>query len=194
MSRHTLACLLTTARASALVLALATTAVPLPAAAQPMGEPDSSEAGRTPRVRGMDPFAATILQQGCPQSATCRRLVTAIEHSDVIVLVRTRALKNHGGLVFARATRGARYLHVTLGLPETDDRLIAYLAHELQHALEIASEPGIVTVAAMERFYRRRPGAQFEQGVCTPAAQKVTRKVDDELARAKARRSGGIYE
>src|SRR5262249_56071864 len=84
------------------------------------------------------------LTVGTRVSPTLDRLVEEIEHSDLIVYVmferaRQRAVAAHVG--FMTAAGGRRYVHVALDPALQGPNLIGMLAHELQHAAEIARAP-----------------------------------------------------
>jgi len=79
----------------------------------------------TVHVRGLDHRAASLLNDGRNRSATFRRLCDTLEQTDVIVLVKTGYLKTPAQTMFVAASPSARFLRITLGLPEADDVLIA---------------------------------------------------------------------
>lgn len=66
--------------------------------------------------------------------------------------------------------------------------LLAWLGHELQDAVEIASAPEVINSRTMEDLYRAR-GQVEPNEMCTREAQKVREIVAYELAvSGKARR------
>jgi hypothetical protein len=141
-------------------------------------------------VRALNAKVAGILEEGLRRSATFRRVALALEDTDVIVLVRTGVLAS---LSSKMAFRGAssndappdvrrRFLEITLNVPELDDRLVPWLAHEMQHALEIASDPSVTDGATFALFFRKH-GVSVRLGDwCTVEAQKVRTLVAQELA------------
>ncbi len=167
------------ARAAAIAIALEAAAL-LPATAEAAGQgPPPSDAGLTAHVRGMDQRAATLLDAGRSRSATFRRLCDDLEASNVIVLIETGTAGPTlpAEITFQGTSHTARFLRVTLTgtVPEKEDERLAWLAHELQHAVEIASAPQVVSPATMRHFYRK-------WGVCTRDAVRVRYAVMWELS------------
>lgn len=55
-----------------------------------------------------------------------------------------------------RNVRGRRYLRIVLSeASNADDEAIAIIGHELQHAVEVATDPGIEEAADIKELYRR---------------------------------------
>jgi len=154
---------------------------PLDARARALVEPVPCSASGTGRVSASGRISADLVELGRSRSATFDRLVSAIEQSDVMVVVMTGRMSRAAQLVFATATPYGRIVRVTLSVPEIADRLIPSLAHELQHALEIASDCTVVSPMTMERFYRDHGHAVGDGIFCTLAAQEVTRTVAQEI-------------
>jgi len=136
----------------------------------------------TVHVRGLDQRAAALLDDGRSRSATFRRLCDTLEQSDVIVLVKTGTLRTPAQTMFMNAKLGARFVRITLNLPELNDVLLAWLAHELQHAVEIASAPDVVNEQTMFAFFCRHGQLIPSRGPCTREAQRVRNAVAYELS------------
>jgi hypothetical protein len=49
------------------------------------------------------------------------------------------------------------------------------LAHELQHAVEVAGAPGVTDATTLRQFFERVGQRVSDDGYCTPDAQKVQR-------------------
>jgi hypothetical protein len=60
-----------------------------------------------------------------------------------------------GRLLFVSAAGGLRYVVVRLARLQSRAQQIAILAHELQHAVEIADTPAIVDGPSLAREYQR---------------------------------------
>jgi hypothetical protein len=70
---------------------------------------------------------------------------------------------------------------------DLEDRRLALLGPVLQHAVEVAANPAIVS-AAMRQFLREQ-GFQVSEAVyCTKAAQDLTWAVSYEIAASRPRR------
>jgi len=145
-------------------------------------------------VRALNRKVAGILDRGLRGSATFRRVALALEDTDVIVLVRTGVLASLSSKMAFRgaSSNGApaevrrRFLEITLNVPELDDRLVPWFAHELQHAFEIASDPSVTDGATFALFFRKH-GVSVRLGDwCTAEAQRVRTLVAQELAASAA--------
>lgn len=137
-----------------------------------------------PHVRTTDPRIQRLIEEAARRSTTFAELYARLQETDVILFVEpSRDLKTSltGRLVFLKATPLARYLRadVRAELPRTD--MIATIAHEMQHALEIARAAGVRDEAALAVLYREIGAAHHEQTFETESAQDVARKVRREL-------------
>jgi hypothetical protein len=151
-------------------------------------------AGGRPAIRPLDPSVEALLAEGYQRSATLLRLADDLARTDGIVYIQSgrcpipglRACLLHS----IKATGSVRYVWIRIR-PEGDpDTLMASIAHELQHALEVLRQPWIRNRWDVLTFYRSgipgafgttpqgSPVASFETG----AAVDVTVKVRAELA------------
>ena len=137
------------------LIAFITIVVPAHALADPALDPD----GGGPRIRPYDGRVAAALVDGLRRSPTLRAMVDQIEQGDVIVYLETRdsLRKDHlaGVLTWLTATPAFRYVRVSINPELPRNTAIATLGHELQHVLEVVSDPSIVSSASMEAFYQR---------------------------------------
>ena len=144
-----------------------------------------------PHVRAQDSQMRALLDDAVASSATVRALVARITASDVVVFLaceRNPAVKAAGRLNFMTSAGGVRYLVIRLK-PTRRSAAIAMLAHELQHAAEIADTPSIVDNESLGREYGRigyrshasHGGVAFD----TKAAVETGRRVADELIALK---------
>jgi hypothetical protein len=148
----------------------------------PPGDPST-------RVRPLGAVARMLLEDGAAQSPLVARLLDTIERSDLLIYVATGFLQVPGRLDLACARQGVRYLRITVNVPDAEPRLIAALAHELQHAVEISGAPEVTDAASMAAYYREHGQRICGDEYCTKAAQQVTTTVLWEVAAAtKARR------
>src|SRR5262245_25096060 len=117
------------------------------------GDPDTS----FPHIRSTDARLRALIEDALASSATVRALAERITASDVVVFVacdNDPYVRGPGRLNFMSAAGGLRYVLVRLK-PRRRDLAIAMLAHELQHAVEIAETPSIVDEASLAREYAR---------------------------------------
>jgi hypothetical protein len=114
------------------------------------------------RVRSTNATILEMLREGAERSATFRSIIDAIDHSTGIVYVEFGycAFGHVNGclLPFIASAHGDRYLRI-LVTPDRNrrshDQLLALLAHEMQHALEVLEHNEVVDVATMEAMYRK---------------------------------------
>jgi hypothetical protein len=144
-----------------------------------------------PHVRPQDSQMRALIDDAIASSATVRALVARIAASDVVVFVaceRNPSVKAQGRLNFMTSAGGLRYLVIRLK-PARRSAAVAMLAHELQHAAEIADTPSIVDGESLGREYGRigyrsqtsHGGVAFD----TKAAVETGRRVAAELIALK---------
>jgi len=108
-------------------------------------------------VRGLDAWARESIERGCKGSSAIRELVRLLDASDVIVHVETTTTlpPDLAGMTrFATAAYDYRYVRVTLDRDLSPDGRAATLAHELQHALELAHS-GARSRSQMQDLFER---------------------------------------
>jgi hypothetical protein len=139
-------------------------------------------AGEKLTPRPLDPLAAATLTHAIERSAIAGALVAQLESSNVIVHIVTSAQMPDGigGTTrFVTSRGGYRYLRITLGAGLPLRQRSAILAHELQHAWEVARSPA-TDIGAIKRLFEdegHRAGEYYE----TRAAIAVERTVLIEL-------------
>ena len=124
----------------------------------PTPSPDARTGGGGVRTDGV--ALANLVTEGREHSSTFRRLARQVEASDWIVFVQRGSCRAPG--VFAcllhrvGVFQGHRYLRIVIGEGvRAGDDLIATIGHELQHAVEVVSEPSLASSADIWRLYRR---------------------------------------
>jgi hypothetical protein len=140
-----------------LAVFVAAALVPAQIMAQPAA-PGAAPASATfspSHVRAGDATAAALLRGGLARSATFRAIVESIEHSDLIVYVETRAIRLPGQLQLAAATPGCRHIRISVRVPGLDTEMVAWLGHELWHAVELAGAREVRDQASLLRFYKQ---------------------------------------
>jgi hypothetical protein len=109
-------------------------------------------------VRASEPQILALIDAGLSRSATFRSVVATLDASDVIVYVyEKRGREGLGGYMAHRvvARGGYRYLQIALETRGSQGRLVPLLAHELQHAIEIAQSPEAQDGQGAERAVAR---------------------------------------
>lgn len=146
------------------------------------------------RLRPGSDAARVLLDDAFARSAIVRGLVEDLASSDVIVHVDLGRPAGGvaGSTIFVTATEHARYLRVTLDTMTPPHDLIPFLAHELEHTLEIARHPEVRDAAGMRRLYGRIGlNARALMSYETDGARAVERRARAEAfsPRAKGRRA-----
>ena len=154
------------------------------------GVPD--DAWREARIRPQDPRLVNVLRAGVARSATFRDIVTRLEAGHVFVYVSLSPTLRSGiaGKLTWMTSAGAyRYVKATINSDQSADQMIATLAHELQHALEVSADDTVVDQRTLLALYKRigRPSLSgANAGWETVAAQETGFQVRRELIAAAA--------
>jgi hypothetical protein len=140
------------------------------------------------RVRAADDTFRALIRDGDARSAAFRAMVDEIQASNAIVMVQfglcakgqVRSCVSHVG-----GDARTRTIRILVDTRTTGDRLIATIAHELQHALEIIREPGVTNSDEALRLYRKIATGKCGEGRSdrceTEAALAVEARVLSEL-------------
>jgi hypothetical protein len=141
-----------------------------------------------PRLRPTDQKAASALRRGIERSVRVRALAHQVEASDVLVYIGIDARMENGlagRLTFVGHGHQYRYLRIALSPKLGNDVMVAALAHELQHVVEVIEHPEVTSERQLNLLYERigitnRVGNLL--GWETKAAQEVTYEVRRELS------------
>lgn len=100
---------------------------------------------------------ARLLAESAEASRTVRRLVETLEQSDVVVFLEVRDRVSNGSalLTFVGCRSGVRWPRVAIDAGQQARQQIAFLAHELQHAVEVARAPEVQDIDGFRRLYER---------------------------------------
>jgi hypothetical protein len=138
-------------------------------------------------VRSSEPKILSLLDAGQLRSETFRRLIDTLDRSDVIVYVH-RKITREGlrGLLANDVVLAGEYrvLHIGIEMRGAQRGLVPLLAHELQHAIEVAGDPNARDASSVERLFRRldlRFGCGETNCSETQAAKDVEAIVSAEL-------------
>lgn len=97
-----------------------------------------------------------LIRAGYDGAPSFRALVEALTETDVLVYVEKAHFPHpsfEAGLRFMSTAGGRRYLKAEVNWTLSPQRQLAAIAHELQHALEIAESPGIVSGETLANHY-----------------------------------------
>jgi hypothetical protein len=125
----------------------------------PPADPDAPY----PRVRASSPLVRSILADTAARSATVRDLLARLADSDVIVYVDFTLARQlpAARTVFVTRSLDVRYLRIGISATVPFFDVAPLLAHELQHAVEIAAEPAVIDDRGVRRLvspHRPRAG------------------------------------
>ena len=159
------------------------------------------------RVRTVDPRIAALFKSGLDRSSLLREIVDRIDAGSTIVYVGldpTMKKKGLAGrLTFSGAAGGYRYMRALINPDMPAEQIIASIAHELHHVLEVMANPDVRSEDDLRELYKRigrESRASSVSGWETEAAQQVGYDVRRELflgrgntvARREAERKGAI--
>ena len=156
------------------------------------GSAEADQAWRKARIRPQDPRLADLLRAGVARSATFRAIVNRLEAGKMIVYVSlspTMRSSLAGKLTWITEAGGFRYVRATINTEQSGDQMIATLAHELQHALEVSDDVSVVDQRSLLGLYRRigRPSySGINAAWETVAAQQTGFQVRRELIASAA--------
>jgi hypothetical protein len=137
----------------------------------------------TTAVRPEQGDVQRVVAKGLEGSETFRELAARLDSSDVVVYVRFARCAGvvPACLMLASSTSGSRRLLVNLDrFGKSENELVGLLAHELQHANEVASAPEVRDAASFQKFFERC-GWKGSDGFETAHAKEITRKVASEM-------------
>jgi hypothetical protein len=142
-----------------------------------------------PRVRSGDPAVAALLARATEGSATFRRELEAIQATNGLVYIEKGPCGRHGvrACLLNSVTTGGGYrlLRVKVDMQRCERDIMASLAHELQHVIEVLSDPYVTDGRRMFRFYQREAPTSRGDMYETQAAINAGVAVYKELARRK---------
>jgi hypothetical protein len=151
--------------------------------------PTIGTAAAPSRLRAADATAAALLRAGMARSATFRAIVETLEGSDLIIYIEARPIRLPGQLQFLAASPGCRHVRVSVRTPGLDTELVAWLGHELWHAVELAEAPDVRNQAGLLRLYQRigMAGASGTTAETAKAQEVWTTVLYEARARGRTR-------
>ena len=144
----------------------------------PVTAPDASRA-----IRPESADVRALMSRGIERSSTFRDLASRLSRADVVVYVRFSRCPGDvaGCLLWASAAPGLRRVLIKLDrFGRSPDELTALLAHELQHAVEVAGAPEIRDLPSFQKAFAGR-GWKGTHGFETAQARGTARRVAAEL-------------
>ncbi|MFN8060946.1 MAG: hypothetical protein U0Q12_17445 [Vicinamibacterales bacterium] len=148
---------------------------------------DVSEVGaeEVPRLRPLSEGLDALIAYGTRESSSFRALVDSLDASDLLVFVESsRRLEGHlaGKLRFVSTIARFRVVSIVIDGTLSPARRVAALAHELQHACEVAADSEVRSEAALGRLYgrigrHRRASDVYETERAIQVGQQVLKEV-----------------
>jgi hypothetical protein len=136
-------------------------------------------------VRTFDRRIVDALFTGMRRSTTFGGLVAMLDASDVIAYIELKhdlPSGTNGRLTMLSNSRAQRYVRIQVRTLLPPDDMIATIAHELQHAVEIAAASSVYDATTMRKFYEvAGAGRSTAIGFETQQAQDAGRRVRKEL-------------
>ena len=144
------------------------------------------------RLRFSNARIAEVFRVASERSPSFRTLVAAIEESPSVLVYladgRCGTQEFRSCLHIVSTVAGRRYLWVDVSARRHMPDVIAQLAHELHHALEIAGHPDVVDATTLQELYREIgfESCRHSQGQCweTNGAKATERLVVSEVAQS----------
>jgi hypothetical protein len=125
-----------------------------------------------------------LVAEGREHSPTFLALSNALEASNVIVYLEPSPYMERrfrGRIHFMGTSGGYRYLRIQIRTSMNRYDIVASIAHELQHANEIAAHPEVVCEEGLAKLYREigdeHDWCMFETGQAQRAGQAVRAEV-----------------
>jgi hypothetical protein len=137
------------------------------------------------RIRSSERRVNALLEEGVRRSPSFADLVARIHRTNVIVYIETThqlGSETVGRIQLQAVAGGQRYLRMQVRALMQGDFVIAVIAHELHHALEVAADSTVIDDATLTALYQRIGHALHgERGFDTEAARATGFRVRDEL-------------
>src|SRR5262245_39755290 len=146
------------------------------------------------RLKPADPEMRRLIVDGYGRSETFRSVADEIQQSNAVVIIQFGQCGNGRFRSCVTNVDGdgrQRNVRVKINTRTTDDRLIATIAHELSHVVEILRESGAVNADSVLSLYRRIGNGKCRDGLSeaceTNGALAAEARVLDEVGRAARR-------
>jgi hypothetical protein len=139
-----------------------------------------------PHVRPLDPLASTLLSTGSGSSSTFAGLLAGLDGSAGFVVYVTTSPDpdRRGSIVFVSRASGVTYLLIRVCTRQNLTDRVAVLAHELEHAVEIAgATPPVASEQELQRLYTCIGIDSAGKHLESEAAVRAERAVHHEIAK-----------
>lgn len=109
-------------------------------------------------VRSTTDFVRQLIDQGFRRSPTFRHEVLSLEGSDLIVIIEPTGQMPPGitgYLTYVTTAQSCRIVRILFDMHRAPTQAIAIIGHELQHAIEVATHPEVVSAETLRAMYER---------------------------------------
>jgi hypothetical protein len=144
----------------------------------------------TTHLRATSPVVRSLIDEATVSSPIVNRLIAQLQRSDTIVYVEMTGSPEipRARTMLAAASREVRFLRISISVLIPPMERVPLLAHELQHATEIATATAARDEAGIRQLYQRiGTGGGSDRWETTEAAE-VERRVRAELFARRGRR------
>jgi hypothetical protein len=147
--------------------------------------PSADRAAPSPHVRAASNQTRRLIADARTRSTLVREMLARLECTDTIAYVEITASPQiaRARTKLVSASPGARFLRIGINAGMTYPDLVPLLAHELQHAVEIAERDEVRDEAGVRRLYHQIGRAGRDDSFETDAALAVELAVRLELRR-----------
>jgi hypothetical protein len=146
-----------------------------------------------PHVRMPQPHVARMVASAAERSPTFAALIRRLQHTDVVVFVATTTAlgpRMVGRTILVNGTSTVRYLQADVRADAPEHEIIITIAHELQHAIEIAAS-GARDERALAKLFDtigERDGCRFETHDAREVGARVRRELSQQSPKLVAER------
>jgi hypothetical protein len=120
--------------------------------------PAAAAADDVSRIRSHSDRIVRAMTEAHHRSHTFRALSDRVRRADLIIYLESGRCAGVHVLSCLSMTSGAnaqRYLRITIDTEHSQALIVQQIAHELQHAVELAGAPQVVDAATLRAFYNR---------------------------------------
>jgi hypothetical protein len=141
-------------------------------------------------LRAMSPVVRALIDEATVSSSIVNCLISQLQRSDTIVYVELTGSREipRARTILAAASGDVRFLRISINVLIPPMDRVPLLAHELQHATEIAGAVEARDGAGVRRLYRRIGLTGTMDRYETAAAGEVERRVRAEQFARRSRR------
>jgi hypothetical protein len=151
--------------------------------ADPLSNPAS-------HLRAASPVMRTLIDDARISSPIVNQLIAELQESDTIVYVELTGSPQipRARTILAAASQGVRFLRISINVLISPIDRVPLLAHELQHATEIAGAVEARDEAGIRQLYKRIGLGGAADRYETVAATEIERRVRAEQFARRSRR------